>query len=132
MTDKIDIQLVETNVYTRWPCTVCGGCTEKVSVLAEERGVPKGSGIRVCETCLKAGNIDDRLEQHAKDREQQARDCVAFAAELRGLKGRLVVPTYEAWQEAVRKHEGEYDEHTQLTGKEMWERLVAYRNTGSR
>jgi hypothetical protein len=33
MTERITIELVETNVFTRWPCTVCGGHTEKVSVL---------------------------------------------------------------------------------------------------
>jgi hypothetical protein len=40
----IKVELVWTNVVTRWPCTICGGSTEKVSVLAEGPG-----GIRVCE-----------------------------------------------------------------------------------
>ena len=33
----ITVDLVETNVFSRWHCTVCDGCTNPVSVLAEER-----------------------------------------------------------------------------------------------
>ena len=47
--------------------------------------------IRVCETCLAAGNIDDRLAEHACELE-------AEAAALRKLIGRLRVPTYAQWQ----------------------------------
>ncbi len=88
MSNTIEVKLVETNFFTRWPCTICGGCTEKVNVLAEAE-TPDGA-IRVCETCLKAGNIDDRLEWLASDFEDQA-------AHRRDLKGRLKVPTYEEW-----------------------------------
>jgi hypothetical protein len=31
----ITVELVETNVFSRWHCTVCDGCTNPVSVLAE-------------------------------------------------------------------------------------------------
>jgi hypothetical protein len=31
----IMVELVETNVFSRWHCTVCDGCTNPVSVLAE-------------------------------------------------------------------------------------------------
>jgi hypothetical protein len=31
----ITVDLVETNVFSRWLCTVCDGCTNPVSVLAE-------------------------------------------------------------------------------------------------
>ena len=86
---KIRINLVVTNVLTRWPCHVCGGCTEKVEVLAEG-----GGGIRVCETCLKAGDIDARLEQHAAALE-------ACAEEVRALIGCLQVPTYQEWLNMV-------------------------------
>ena len=33
--EKIIFELVETNVFTRWPCSICGGCTEKVPILCE-------------------------------------------------------------------------------------------------
>jgi hypothetical protein len=31
----IEMKLTTTNFYTRWPCHVCGGTTEKVNVLCE-------------------------------------------------------------------------------------------------
>ena len=86
---KITVKLVETNFLTRWPCHVCGSCTEKVAILAEAE-----NGLRVCESCLRAGDIDARLERHAAALE-------AEAAEVRKLIGRLVVPTYAEWQGAV-------------------------------
>ncbi len=84
MTDSspIEIKLVTTNVLTRWPCDVCGGHTEKVEVLAESH-----DGLRVCERCLKAGNIDERLEKFAAGLER----C---AANTRALIGRLRVPSF--------------------------------------
>jgi hypothetical protein len=86
-TGPIKIELVWTNFYTRWPCRVCGGHTEKVGVLAEGPG-----GIRVCEKCLKAGDIDARLERHAAELEE-------IASLTRSLVGRLQVPTFEEWQD---------------------------------
>ncbi len=71
MNTKIKINLVYSRFLTRWPCHVCGGCTDKVEVLAEGHD-GDGDTIRVCETCLKAGNINARLEQHAKDLEVYA------------------------------------------------------------
>jgi hypothetical protein len=91
---KIVISLVEAGCLTRWPCHVCGGYTEKVSVLAE------GEHHRVCESCLQAGDIDARLERFAARLEAQAKDT-------RGLIGRLQVPTYEAWQAACDRYEAE-------------------------
>ena len=33
--EKIVFELVETNFLTRWPCNICGGCTEKDPILCE-------------------------------------------------------------------------------------------------
>jgi hypothetical protein len=85
---KIKIELVRSDSLTRHPCNVCGWYTEKVTVLA------RGHGLLVCETCLKAGNIDERIERHAAALE-------AMAAETRALIGRLVVPSYAEWQAAI-------------------------------
>jgi hypothetical protein len=100
-TDPIQISLVQTNVLTRWPCDVCGGCTDKVSVLAE--GIDeRGNTVRVCETCLKDGDIDRRLKEHA--------DRLAWAvANCRSLIGRLKVPTYAEWKAGVKKVDDEYE-----------------------
>jgi hypothetical protein len=54
----INVQLTRTTFFTRWPCKVCGGCTEQVDVLAE------GHGVRVCESCLRDGDIDGRRMQN--------------------------------------------------------------------
>jgi hypothetical protein len=88
--DKIKIELVKSNFLTRYPCNICGGCTEKVPVLA------KGHGLLVCERCLEAGaaSIDARLERHAAVLE-------AMAGAARALIGRLLVPSYAEWQAAM-------------------------------
>ena len=43
----IEIKLTETNVFTRWPCTICGGCTEKVAILAEGTQQLSDDGCRL-------------------------------------------------------------------------------------
>jgi hypothetical protein len=91
----INVELTRTNFFTRRPCTVCGGCTEKVDVLAE------GHGVRVCESCLRDGDIDGRLERHAAQLE-------ADAKQIRGLIGRLRTPTYQAWLAEMDLCEAEY------------------------
>jgi hypothetical protein len=111
MTDNspIEIKLVETHAYQRLACTVCGGWTEKHSVKAET------DNILVCETCLEAGNIDERLAENARKLE-------AYAAAVRSLIGRLRVPSFEQWQaeidrsnirdqaqEVLREHESQGD-----------------------
>jgi hypothetical protein len=58
-TGEIEIKLVRTNVFIRWPCSVCGGVTEKDEVLAEGPG-----GLRVCDLCLKDGDMLARFEEH--------------------------------------------------------------------
>ena len=52
----ITVDLVETNVFSRWLCTVCDGCTNPVSVLAE--GKDGEHAIRVCEQCLEAAELE--------------------------------------------------------------------------
>jgi hypothetical protein len=91
----LNLELKRTTVFTRWPCTVCGGRTEKVDVLVEAHGV------RVCESCLRGGDIDGRLERHAAQLEADAR-------QMRGLIGRLRTPTYQAWLAEMDLCEAEY------------------------
>jgi hypothetical protein len=50
---------------------------------------PDGA-VRVCEHCLQAGHIDERLAMHAQQLEEQAQ-------KTRSLIGRVKVPTYEEW-----------------------------------
>ena len=110
----IKVELVETNFLTRWPCTVCGGCTEKVPILAESK-----TGERVCESCLRAGNIDERLEQYALVLDT-AVDTAAAAT--RSLIGRLSVPTYEEWQARCEQHDREWREgYEKATGEKIEE-----------
>ena len=88
----IKIKLTKTNFFTRWPCTVCGGSTEKVGILAQSDPKTEGEAVvRVCETCLQRGGIDDKLEGRAQSLE-------AFAAYVRSLKGRLDVPSFSEWE----------------------------------
>lgn len=105
LTDPARVSLVPTAFYTRHPCHVCGGCTEKVSVLAE---VLRGSlaGLRVCENCLRrvedGESIDAMLDARADALFAHApRD----AARLRGAVGRLRVPTYRQWARATLEHD---------------------------
>jgi aconitase B len=104
MTKRIKIDLVEGRGI-RLSCHVCGGCTEKGDVLAEGRD-DDGDTIRVCETCLKAGDIDARLEQHAKN---LVLGACAYAEEIRALIGRLQVPTYQEYQDKIKQLEYEYE-----------------------
>jgi hypothetical protein len=88
--EPIEMKLRRTNWRNFWFCTVCGGHTELVPVLCEASTGPDGPVLRVCEECLKSGNIDERLIQHALKHEGQA-------AYLRRLVGRLRTPTYAEW-----------------------------------
>ena len=101
----IEIKLTETNFFTRWPCTVCGGCTEKVAILAEgtQRLSDDGESrtVRVCESCLEGSDglgIDEHLDLHARALEGEA-------ALVRSMIGRLKVPTFAEWCKAEREHE---------------------------
>jgi hypothetical protein len=101
MNKAIKIPLVETNFLTRWSCTVCDGCTEKVAILAESERTEGEACIRVCERCLEAGDIDSRLRKNAAE----WRDHAEF---VESLVGRLIVPTYEQWKAACERHEDEF------------------------
>ena len=109
--EPISIELVETNFFTRYPCTVCGGCTEKVAILAEGTQQLSDDGesrtVRVCETCLEGCDgeglppgfgIDYRLDLRARQLE-------AEAALIRSMMGQLEVPTFAEWCRAEREHE---------------------------
>jgi hypothetical protein len=99
----IEFELVKTNVLTRWPCTVCGGTTEKVSPLVEaiiEGGDGVSARLRVCEQCLKNEKIDEELQAHA----QHLRRKADF---LESLIGQLKVPTYAEWEAAYAAEEAE-------------------------
>ena len=115
----IEVELVETHFFTRWPCTVCGGCTEKVAILAEGRQSLSNDGesrlVRVCEYCLQAGEIDARLELHARQIE-------AEAALLRDMIGRLQVPTYAEYLAYTEQHQvGWRDAYEKETGEKIEE-----------
>jgi hypothetical protein len=85
------LDLVEARVMVREPCHVCGGVTEK---WRHYRCESADGGLRACERCVEAGNIDERLAAHASNLE-------ATAKELRSLIGRVeIVPTFTAWQAA--------------------------------
>jgi len=95
--DRIEFEFVQTNVYRRRPCTLCGGATDKVDILTEARWPcgnilteALGGVLRVCESCLKAGNIDERLELRAQKLEAQA-------VGMRYLIGQLKMPSFEDW-----------------------------------
>jgi hypothetical protein len=98
-----EAKLVETGGYYRRPCHVCGGSTEK-NRIGTEVTVPVFDGgeaqLIICEFCLEAGNIDERLACHADRLERMATD-------LRGLVGRLKVPSYREWEDANQKAEQE-------------------------
>lgn len=113
MNEPIVVELVETNVFTRWPCHVCGDCTEKVAVLAEVKD-GEYAGLRVCETCIEAGDIDARLAAHADTIE-------ARAASLRALIGRLQVPSFAEWQRRTDSIEAK----NAAWEKEFWDEITS-------
>lgn len=103
----IEIKLEKTSVFSGWPCTVCGGWTERDNIQIQ----CEGGGVRVCPECLRAGNIDVRLEAQAAELAAQAAGLEDDLAELRlaverdalflrSLVGQLIVPTYEQWEAA--------------------------------
>ena len=115
----IEVELVEAGFLTRWPCTVCGGCTEKVPILAQGRqAFSDDEGyrtIRVCENCLQFGELDTRLELHARQME-------AEAILLREMIGQLKVPTFAGWQARCEQYEREWvEDYEKATGKRIEE-----------
>lgn len=97
-TDKVVFQLVPTNVYLRFYCHLCGGSTEKDSVVCEVTSGPY-KGMRACPECLRAGaDVDKRIQAHIQELEEEA-------AELREVIGRLSLPTYGEWEAAANAEE---------------------------
>jgi hypothetical protein len=102
---KVKFELNDANCYTRWPCHLCGGHTEKVSILCEEAGAD--DKFRICEGCLERQAsvpeyFDSMLEQHAAELEADAVEMPARlkarAAELRSLIGKIDAPSYSEWR----------------------------------
>ncbi len=91
--EPIKFEFVNAAGYIRYPCHICGGNTEKNSILTE---VTQGEyeGLRVCERCLEERDFDEKIKKHADGLEEMSRV-------LRTLIGRLVVPTYDEWRAAV-------------------------------
>lgn len=100
--NKIVFEFVQTNCFTRYPCHICGGYTEKEEILCE---VTSGEheGLRICEFCLKAGKekVDERLNEQIKSLDEQL-------AELKSFVGRLEFPTYAEWEERTRQAHKKY------------------------
>lgn len=93
---RIEVGLHETNMLTRFPCSVCGGTTDKEMVLAEFVD-DDGDRHQVCGGCLQAPDeIASRLIAQAEARE-------AWAAWIRGLASQTwVLPTYDQYVKANR------------------------------
>jgi hypothetical protein len=84
-------------MFTRYPCTICGGFTDKTAVLCEGEDTVNGGGeVRACEQCLEAGQdqIDARLKEHIVAVEEQAQM-------LRKLVSQIQVPTFAEWEAAM-------------------------------
>jgi hypothetical protein len=114
--NQVVFEFVRTNFFTRFPCHVCGGCTEKVGILCEVKDGPY-KGWRVCEQCLKSGDVDERLQKNIKRVEEELQ-------ELRALAGNLVVPSYEQWLDECHAEDEKYLENERLEKeREEWEML---------
>ena len=101
MKKKVKFEFVEVHYFTRYPCHVCGGCTDKVNILCEVK-TGQDKGMRICEQCLQAGKeqVDARLQAHAKELEKGAVHMRSMARYMRTLVGCLEIPTYEALEKA--------------------------------
>ena len=86
MSDEIETHFKTVKQHFHWPCSVCGGHTKGVNVLTQSLD----GTVRVCEKCLKEGQIDERLAKHAQRLEEEA-------LKTRSLIGRIKVPSYDEW-----------------------------------
>lgn len=100
MENKIKFELETTNFYTRWPCHICGGNTEKTAILCESKEGPFKL-TRICERCLKHRNFDERLKKNIQGLRE-------FADVLETMAGRIEAPTYKQWQDAEKQHDDEF------------------------
>jgi hypothetical protein len=95
METTITVELVPTNMLTRWPCLVCGGSTDKEAVNAE---FTDDDGTHyVCGECLRDPSaVRARLEAQAASHD-------AHAAALRQYAQRpWLLPSRDEWLEANR------------------------------
>ncbi|WP_152555035.1 PHD finger domain-containing protein [Desulfonatronum thiodismutans] len=90
--ESIKFEFVKAAGFTRHHCHICGGTTEKSSILTEVT-LGEYEGLRVCERCVEERDFDAKIKEQADWLEARAR-------KLRTLLGRLVVPTYEEWRAA--------------------------------
>jgi hypothetical protein len=88
-TEKIAFRLVRTAVFTRLPCAICGGETERDAVLCE--AASDHGTLRICWPCLQCGNFDHHLEQRGQGLASQA-------AAVRSLIGRIEAPSFAEWE----------------------------------
>jgi hypothetical protein len=107
MTDEVKLELVETDFDRRlprraarqaWTCIVCKRAPKRRTVVAVAEPTSFGMyGVCVCGDCLKdASNIDMLLDAQAMVLEHRAKG-------LRGLIGRLDLPSYADWMAQVDK-----------------------------
>jgi hypothetical protein len=105
-TEKIKFQFVDESAYTGFPCNVCEGSTDNDIVLCEV--VTDGqnddlqwrfAGTRICESCLKHGDVDSILKTTAETQERTAKL-------KRELIGNVALPTAEEYG-AYRDHKGQ-------------------------
>jgi hypothetical protein len=103
----ITLKLIETNMFTRYPCTICGGYTDKTAVLCEGEDTINGGGVRACEQCLEAGQdqIDARLKEHIAAVDARLKEHISAVEEeaqmLRKLVNQIQVPTFAEWEAAM-------------------------------
>jgi hypothetical protein len=92
-------KLVERHVRECSPCGICTGSTKKEGTIWCE-GIEPDTGwdFLVCNDCLRAGNIDERLRQRAAHFD-------AMAALARSMIGRVKVPSYQAFLDREREYE---------------------------
>lgn len=69
------------NFFTRWPCVVCGGVTDKMSAHPMVR--LDGDGYHLCDQCFESGaeGIKPELINHADCLEARAKALRQLAAE---------------------------------------------------
>jgi hypothetical protein len=125
MSDKIEIKLVKSpDDRLGLQCTVCGSRdVGNWSWMAQSEPTEGAKPICVCERCLKAG-VDNRLRDIAAARLAEAhRVCQhVLSRELKeahlaceytlSLIGRLIVPTYQEWQNACNAHDDKHFRET--------------------
>jgi hypothetical protein len=99
MAEKIELKLKRYAAGWGIYCTACGYPTENVGVAAE--GEAGGHGVVICPSCLRDGDLDLKIGQHAArlDGRGLVMNIYANPPEdraiwLRGLTGRLNPPTF--------------------------------------